>query len=144
MNACWELTLCLCTGHLPLKDIEIRVGNSSTDLQRNPLCAWFPGTIGKSQLPARRTHKALHVAAPAAVAALTRGPRAVTHGPYLLSPACSVFCVPTLRNELNETGSSKWGAGGGGGRRNIVAVVADLQGVAAVLLLRSKLEVVKC
>ncbi|XP_067002634.2 P-selectin [Anabrus simplex] len=34
-----------CCGHQPLKDIEIRVGNSSTDLQRNPLCAWFPGTI---------------------------------------------------------------------------------------------------
>nr|CAD7258063.1 unnamed protein product [Timema shepardi] len=32
-------------GHQPLKDIEIRVGNSSSDLQRNPLCAWFPGTI---------------------------------------------------------------------------------------------------
>lgn len=27
--------------------MEIRVGNSSSDLQRNPLCAWFPGTIGK-------------------------------------------------------------------------------------------------
>jgi hypothetical protein len=39
--------LCLYTGHQPLKDIEIRVGNSSTDLQRNPLCAWFPGTIGE-------------------------------------------------------------------------------------------------
>ncbi|XP_063235944.1 sushi, von Willebrand factor type A, EGF and pentraxin domain-containing protein 1 [Bacillus rossius redtenbacheri] len=34
-----------CCGHQPLKDIEIRVGNSSSDLQRNPLCAWFPGTI---------------------------------------------------------------------------------------------------
>ena len=39
--------VCLYTGHQPLKDIEIRVGNSSTDLQRNPLCAWFPGTIGE-------------------------------------------------------------------------------------------------
>lgn len=35
-------------GHQPLQDIEIRVGNSSTELQRNPLCAWFPGTIGNS------------------------------------------------------------------------------------------------
>ncbi|XP_015517072.1 sushi, von Willebrand factor type A, EGF and pentraxin domain-containing protein 1 isoform X1 [Neodiprion lecontei] len=34
-----------CCGHQPLKDLEIRVGNSSTELQRNPLCAWFPGTI---------------------------------------------------------------------------------------------------
>ncbi|KAK6627548.1 hypothetical protein RUM44_010026 [Polyplax serrata] len=34
-----------CCGHQPLKDIEIRVGNSSFDLQKNPLCAWFPGTI---------------------------------------------------------------------------------------------------
>jgi hypothetical protein len=34
-------------GHQPLQDIEIRVGNSSTELQRNPLCSWFPGTIGK-------------------------------------------------------------------------------------------------
>ncbi|XP_048525860.1 uncharacterized protein LOC125505658 [Dendroctonus ponderosae] len=34
-----------CCGHQPLQDLEIRVGNSSTDLQRNPLCAWFPGTI---------------------------------------------------------------------------------------------------
>ncbi|KAK5642830.1 hypothetical protein RI129_008997 [Pyrocoelia pectoralis] len=34
-----------CCGHQPLQDIEIRVGNSSSDLQRNPLCAWFPGTI---------------------------------------------------------------------------------------------------
>ncbi|XP_046391090.1 sushi, von Willebrand factor type A, EGF and pentraxin domain-containing protein 1 [Ischnura elegans] len=33
-----------CCGHQPLQDIEIRVGNNS-DLQRNPLCAWFPGTI---------------------------------------------------------------------------------------------------
>lgn len=37
----------LCAGHQPLQDLEIRVGNSSSDLQRNPLCAWFPGTIGK-------------------------------------------------------------------------------------------------
>lgn len=36
-----------CCGHQPLQDLEIRVGNSSTDLQKNPLCAWFPGTIGK-------------------------------------------------------------------------------------------------
>lgn len=35
------------TGHQPLQDIEVRVGNSSVELQRNPLCAWFPGTIGK-------------------------------------------------------------------------------------------------
>ncbi|KAI5640880.1 sushi repeat (SCR repeat) domain-containing protein [Phthorimaea operculella] len=35
-----------CCGHQPLQDLEIRVGNSSSDLQRNPLCAWFPGTIG--------------------------------------------------------------------------------------------------
>ncbi|XP_044588526.1 sushi, von Willebrand factor type A, EGF and pentraxin domain-containing protein 1 isoform X2 [Cotesia glomerata] len=34
-----------CCGHQPLQDIEIRVGNSSVELQRNPLCAWFPGTI---------------------------------------------------------------------------------------------------
>ncbi|XP_074034332.1 CUB and Sushi multiple domains furrowed [Leptinotarsa decemlineata] len=34
-----------CCGHQPLQDLEIRVGNSSTDLQKNPLCAWFPGTI---------------------------------------------------------------------------------------------------
>lgn len=34
-----------CCGHRPLQDIEIRVGNSSVDLQKNPLCAWFPGTI---------------------------------------------------------------------------------------------------
>lgn len=36
-----------CCGHQPLQDLEIRVGNSSTDLQKNPLCAWFPGTIGE-------------------------------------------------------------------------------------------------
>lgn len=34
-----------CCGHQPLQDLEIRVGNSSTDLQRNPLCAWNPGTL---------------------------------------------------------------------------------------------------
>ncbi|CAH1169570.1 unnamed protein product [Phaedon cochleariae] len=34
-----------CCGHQPLQDLEIRVGNSSSDLQKNPLCAWFPGTI---------------------------------------------------------------------------------------------------
>lgn len=34
-------------GHQPLQDLEIRVGNSSSELQRNPLCAWFPGTIGE-------------------------------------------------------------------------------------------------
>lgn len=39
-----------CCGHQPLQDLEIRVGNSSSDLQRNPLCAWFPGTIGKSPI----------------------------------------------------------------------------------------------
>lgn len=33
-----------CCGHQPLQDLEIRVGNS-TDLQKNPLCAWFPGTL---------------------------------------------------------------------------------------------------
>lgn len=39
--------LSIFSGHQPLQDIEIRVGNSSVELQRNPLCAWFPGTIGK-------------------------------------------------------------------------------------------------
>ena len=34
-----------CCGHQPLRDLEIRVGNSSFDLQKNPLCAWFPGTL---------------------------------------------------------------------------------------------------
>lgn len=34
-----------CCGQSPLQDLEIRVGNSSTDLQRNPLCAWFPGQL---------------------------------------------------------------------------------------------------
>lgn len=34
-----------CCGHQPLQDLEIRVGNSSVELQRNPLCAWSPGTI---------------------------------------------------------------------------------------------------
>lgn len=34
-----------CCGHQPLQDLEIRVGNSSVDLQRNPLCAWYPGTL---------------------------------------------------------------------------------------------------
>lgn len=34
-----------CCGHQPLHDIEIRVGNSSVQLQRNPLCAWFPETL---------------------------------------------------------------------------------------------------
>lgn len=34
-----------CCGHQPLQDLEIRVGNSSADLQRNPLCAWYPGTL---------------------------------------------------------------------------------------------------
>lgn len=38
-----------CCGHQPLQDIEIRVGNSSNQLQRNPLCAWFPGTLGNYQ-----------------------------------------------------------------------------------------------
>lgn len=36
-----------CCGNTPLQDLEIRVGNSSFDLQRNPLCAWYPGTVGK-------------------------------------------------------------------------------------------------
>lgn len=35
-----------CCGNPPLQDVEIRVGNSSFDLQRNPLCAWYPGTVG--------------------------------------------------------------------------------------------------
>lgn len=34
-----------CCGHSPLQDLEIRVGNSSADLQRNPLCAWYPGQL---------------------------------------------------------------------------------------------------
>lgn len=34
-----------CCGLQPLQDIEIRVGNSTSELQRNPLCAWYPGTI---------------------------------------------------------------------------------------------------
>lgn len=34
-----------CCGHQPIQDLEIRVGNSSVDLQKNPLCAWFPGTV---------------------------------------------------------------------------------------------------
>lgn len=34
-----------CCGHQPIQDLEIRVGNSSVDLQRNPLCAWYPGTV---------------------------------------------------------------------------------------------------
>lgn len=38
-----------CCGFPPLQDLEIRVGNSSFDLQRNPLCAWFPGTVGEYQ-----------------------------------------------------------------------------------------------
>lgn len=33
-----------CCGHQPVQDIEIRVGDS-TNIQRNRLCAWFPGTI---------------------------------------------------------------------------------------------------
>lgn len=36
-----------CCGYQPIEDLEIRVGNSSTDLQRNPLCAWYPGTLGE-------------------------------------------------------------------------------------------------
>ena len=28
-----------------LQDMEIRVGNSSADFQRNPLCAWHPGAL---------------------------------------------------------------------------------------------------
>jgi PREDICTED: similar to furrowed CG1500-PA len=35
-----------CCGHQPLRDLEIRVGNSSI-VQGNRLCAWFPGTLGK-------------------------------------------------------------------------------------------------
>lgn len=35
-----------CCGHQPIQDLEIRVGNSSLELQRNPLCAWYPGTVG--------------------------------------------------------------------------------------------------
>lgn len=34
-----------CCGQSPLQDLEIRVGNSSADLQRNPLCAWYPGQL---------------------------------------------------------------------------------------------------
>lgn len=34
-----------CCGHQPIQDLEIRVGNSSVDLQKNPLCAWYPGTV---------------------------------------------------------------------------------------------------
>ncbi|CAB0012008.1 unnamed protein product, partial [Nesidiocoris tenuis] len=34
-----------CCGQQPLQDLEIRVGNSSSDLQRNPLCSWYPGTL---------------------------------------------------------------------------------------------------
>lgn len=51
--------ICLITkkGHQPLQDIEIRVGNSSAELQRNPLCAWFPGTIGKYQRRQPRFYK---------------------------------------------------------------------------------------
>jgi hypothetical protein len=30
-----------------LHDLEIRVGNN-TNAQRNPLCAWFPGSVGTS------------------------------------------------------------------------------------------------
>lgn len=33
-----------CCGHQPVQDIEIRVGDS-TNIQRNRLCAWYPGTI---------------------------------------------------------------------------------------------------
>ncbi|XP_066954773.1 P-selectin [Macrobrachium rosenbergii] len=33
-----------CCGHQPVQDIEIRVGDS-INIQRNRLCAWFPGTI---------------------------------------------------------------------------------------------------
>ncbi|XP_049300024.1 sushi, von Willebrand factor type A, EGF and pentraxin domain-containing protein 1 [Anopheles funestus] len=40
-----RLTTRGCCGHQPLQDLEIRVGNSSSDLQRNPLCAWYPGTV---------------------------------------------------------------------------------------------------
>lgn len=33
-----------CCGHDPLRDLEIRVGNSST-VQENRLCAWYPGNL---------------------------------------------------------------------------------------------------
>ncbi|KAK8721900.1 hypothetical protein OTU49_012628 [Cherax quadricarinatus] len=33
-----------CCGHQPVQDIEIRVGDY-TNIQKNRLCAWFPGTI---------------------------------------------------------------------------------------------------
>lgn len=42
-----RITTRSCCGHQPIQDLEIRVGNSSADLQRNPLCAWYPGTLGK-------------------------------------------------------------------------------------------------
>lgn len=38
-----------CCGHQPLHDLEIRVGNSS-NVQGNRLCAWYPGTLGKSNV----------------------------------------------------------------------------------------------
>lgn len=50
-----------CCGHQPLQDLEIRVGNSSSDLQRNPLCAWFPGTIGKMQFTSIYIHTYIRV-----------------------------------------------------------------------------------
>ena len=31
-----------------LHDLEIRVGNN-TVAQRNPLCAWFPGSVGDAE-----------------------------------------------------------------------------------------------
>ncbi|VEN57531.1 unnamed protein product [Callosobruchus maculatus] len=34
-----------CCGQQPLQDLEIRIGNNSHQLQKNPLCAWFPGTL---------------------------------------------------------------------------------------------------
>lgn len=41
-----------CCGHSPLQDLEIRVGNSSVDLQRNPLCAWYPGQLDEGSTKA--------------------------------------------------------------------------------------------
>lgn len=45
-----RITTRSCCGHQPIQDLEIRVGNSSVDLQRNPLCAWYPGTLGKTNI----------------------------------------------------------------------------------------------
>ncbi|KAG5674431.1 hypothetical protein PVAND_004402 [Polypedilum vanderplanki] len=48
-----------CCGHNPLQDLEIRVGNSSTDLQKNPLCAWNPGTMEEGTTKAFTCARAL-------------------------------------------------------------------------------------